>query len=118
MLSGPQVVEVYKGLWHVEQGFRQLKSELKLGPLYHYTDDRIKAHVIKKSSYSGCMDDLKALHVIEMKVENEDLHLLTEIKKGTKKLFKATKLSFPDRIVYQSPSLPKYVVPTLPTKKA
>ena len=42
MLQAPLIVEAYKGLWQVEQGFRQLKDELELSP-YHYTDERIRA---------------------------------------------------------------------------
>jgi transposase len=45
-LSCLQVVERYKDLWQIEAGFRQLKSELKLGPIYHHKDRRIRAHVM------------------------------------------------------------------------
>ena len=80
-LKGRQIIEAYKGLWQVEQGFRQFKSELEAGPIYHYTDDRIRAHIMicfmalilrrylatklkkysKDASYGRCMDDLKSL---------------------------------------------------------
>ena len=35
-LSCLQAVERYKDLWQIEAGFRQLKSELQLGPIYHF----------------------------------------------------------------------------------
>ena len=133
VMKGPQVVEAYKGLWQVEQGFRQLKDELELGPLYHYTDSRIKAHVMicflalimrrmldkklkkleKELSYSESMNDLKRLDVVEIKIKNEEMHLLTEIKEGAKKIFKAMQMKLPEKIQYQSSSFPQIVVPRI-----
>lgn len=132
LLTGPQVVEAYKGLWQVEQGFRQLKDELQIGPLYHYTDKRIRAHVMicflglimrrflnqklkqvsKTLSYGHCLNELKCLSVVEMKVNDEEVHLLTELKQGAKKMFEAIKLQVPERVVYRSSPLVEYVVPT------
>ena len=41
-----EVVEAYRALINVEQAFRSIKTvELEIRPLYHKTDDRIKAHV-------------------------------------------------------------------------
>ena len=45
-LSCLQVVERYKDLWQIESGFRQLKSELQMGPIYHWKDRRIRAHIM------------------------------------------------------------------------
>ena len=45
-LSNVQVVERYKDLWQIERGFRQLKSELQMGPIYHWKDRRIRAHIM------------------------------------------------------------------------
>jgi len=123
MMTPPEVVESYRSLWQIEQGFKQLKSELKLGPIYHYTDKRIRAHVficflalilrrlmsIKlnkkfkgKASYPDCLDDLKQLSVVEMKVKEEELHLLTEIKSNAKKMFSVLNLKTPQKVIYQS----------------
>ena len=45
-LSAEQVVAGYKRLSHVEQAFRSLKTTmLQLRPVYHWRDDRIRAHV-------------------------------------------------------------------------
>jgi transposase len=45
-LSTDEVVKSYKNLIHVEQAFRILKTaRLEIRPLYHYTEDRIRAHV-------------------------------------------------------------------------
>ena len=41
-----EVVRTYKSLSHVERAFRCLKTvDLRLRPIYHHNDDRIRAHV-------------------------------------------------------------------------
>jgi len=37
--------ESYKSLADIERGFRVLKSEIEIGPVYHRLPDRIRAHV-------------------------------------------------------------------------
>ena len=45
-MNAMEVVENYKNLMRVEQAFRNLKTaRLEVRPIYHKTDDRIKAHV-------------------------------------------------------------------------
>lgn len=45
-LSAKQTVAAYKDLSQVEQAFRSMKSvDLKVRPIYHWKDDRIRAHV-------------------------------------------------------------------------
>ncbi|HRO57689.1 MAG TPA: IS1634 family transposase, partial [Burkholderiaceae bacterium] len=43
-LNAGQVVERYKSLADIERGFRVLKSELEIGPVYHRLPERIRAH--------------------------------------------------------------------------
>lgn len=45
-LSNMQVVSYYQELWHVEQAFRMSKTDLQARPIFHYTHDAIKAHVL------------------------------------------------------------------------
>ena len=45
-LSIEDIVLGYKQLYDIERGFRTLKSELELRPVYHRKTDRIKAHVL------------------------------------------------------------------------
>lgn len=40
-----EVVKRYKELAEIERGWRSLKSTLLLRPVYHWTEDRIRAHV-------------------------------------------------------------------------
>lgn len=45
-MSISEVVETYKSLANIEQAFRNMKTvALEIRPVYHRTDDRIKAHV-------------------------------------------------------------------------
>jgi len=41
-----EVAHAYKSLWQVEQAFRELKSGLDLRPVYHWTPERIRGHVM------------------------------------------------------------------------
>jgi transposase len=43
-LKPEQVIERYKSLADIERGFRVLKSEIEIGPVYHRLPDRIRAH--------------------------------------------------------------------------
>lgn len=43
-LDAAQVVARYKSLADIERGFRVLKSELEIGPVYHRLPQRIRAH--------------------------------------------------------------------------
>lgn len=131
-LTPPEIVESYRSLWQIEQGFKQLKSELKLGPIYHYTDKRIRSHVFicfialilrrmmkikltKKYktnfSYPDCLDELKQVSVVEMKVKNEEMHILTEVKRNAKKMFSCLNMKLPEKVLYQSNKNIEFVGP-------
>jgi transposase len=45
-LSAPEIVSRYKSLADIERGFRVLKSELEIGPVYHRLPERIRAHAM------------------------------------------------------------------------
>lgn len=45
-LSASEAAQAYKGLWRVEQAFRTLKTPLELRPIYHWTEQRIRGHVM------------------------------------------------------------------------
>jgi hypothetical protein len=45
-LSAPAAVAAYKSLAHAERAFRNLKTvELEVRPIYHYREDRVRAHL-------------------------------------------------------------------------
>ena len=43
-MAPSQVIERYKSLADIERGFKVLKSELEIGPVYHRLPERIRAH--------------------------------------------------------------------------
>lgn len=43
-MAPDQVIERYKSLADIERGFKVLKSELEIGPVYHRLPERIRAH--------------------------------------------------------------------------
>ena len=45
LLPAKEVYEEYIGLWQVERAFRITKWTLELRPMFHFTKERIKAHV-------------------------------------------------------------------------
>lgn len=121
-LSCLQVVERYKDLWQIESGFRQLKSELQMGPIYHWKDRRIRAHIMicfmafcirvslykklkiyfgkKKFSLTTLLKDLKALKAIELTVEKKSVKLRTELRGDAGHIFKAIGMRPPNRILH------------------
>ncbi len=120
-LSCLQVVERYKDLWQIESGFRQLKSELRMGPIYHWKDRRIRAHIMicfmafclkvtlykklkayfkkEKFSMTHLMRDLKSLHAIELKLDNKRAKIRTELKPGANHIFRALGMRAPNRVI-------------------
>jgi len=122
-LNPLQIVESYKDLWHIELGFKQLKSEIEMGPMYHYTDRRIRAHIMicflalilrsyfykklqkedKNISYKELMVHLKALRVSCLKIKNQEITLRTELKPLANAAFKAIAMRVPSRIVSAQP---------------
>jgi len=44
-LTPEQIIQQYHGLWQVEQCFRISKYDLKIRPVFHWTPQKIKAHI-------------------------------------------------------------------------
>ena len=44
-LTPEQITRQYHGLWQVEQCFRVSKHDLKIRPIFHWTPQKIKAHI-------------------------------------------------------------------------
>lgn len=122
-LAAGQVIETYKGLWQVEHAFRNLKTELEMGPIYHWKDDRIRAHVMicflalvlrtvfykklraedPKVSYQEVFANLRSLEAIGLTFKNKSVVLRTEPKNLAQLAFRALKMSIPPRIVSSLP---------------
>jgi transposase len=45
-MSSEEVISYYHDLWHVEQAFRMSKSDLQARPIFHRTQEAIRAHML------------------------------------------------------------------------
>ena len=44
-LTNKELLQQYANLWQVEESFRITKHDLKVRPIYHYKEERVKAHL-------------------------------------------------------------------------
>jgi transposase len=45
-LTSEQILKRYRDLWQIEAAFRLNKHDLKMRPIYHWTENRIKSHIL------------------------------------------------------------------------
>ena len=118
-LKAKEVVSRYRDLWQCESGFRSLKSELELQPLFHWKERRIRSHVficfmalifknmlLKKMreidsqvSYLNVLRDLKRLRAMTIKIHKKTLVVRTEVKDNAKIAFRSLKAAFPKKVL-------------------
>jgi transposase len=71
-LTPEEVVKRYKSLADIERGFRVLKSEIEIGPVYHRLPSRIRAHA------AICFMALVLYRVMRMRLRSSDTALSPE----------------------------------------
>ena len=120
------MVQRYKSLADIERGFRVLKSDIEIGPVYHRLPQRIRAHALicfmalvlyrvmrmrlkaakRPESPTTLLEQLKRIH--QQTVETGDgqtLTGLTEITATQKSLFTALELTPPTPSDLAKPNL-------------
>jgi transposase len=111
-----EVVQRYKSLADIERGFRVLKSDIEIGPVYHRLPQRIRAHALvcflalvlyrvmrmrlkaakRCESPTTLLESLKRIHQQTVETgEGKTLTGLTEITPAQKSLFAALELTPP-----------------------
>ncbi len=111
-----EVVQRYKSLADIERGFRVLKSDIEIGPVYHRLPHRIRAHALicfmalilfrvmrmrlkvakRSESPTTLLESLKRIHQQTVETsEGKTLTGLTEITPAQKSLFAALELTPP-----------------------
>ena len=70
-LSAAEIIEIYHGLWKIEESFRVLKTDLEVRPCFVWTEKRIKGHFVM------CFIALTIQRILEYKLECADCHLST-----------------------------------------
>jgi transposase len=114
--TAAEVVQRYKSLADIERGFRVLKSDIEIGPVYHRLPQRIRAHALicfmalilyrvmrmrlkvakRSESPTTLLEQLKRIHQQTIETnEGKTLSGLTEITPAQKSLFAALELTPP-----------------------
>jgi transposase len=109
-----EVVQRYKSLADIERGFRVLKSDIEIGPVYHRLPQRIRAHALicfmalvlyrvmrmrlkaakRPESPATLLEQLKRIHQQSvLTADGQTLTGLTEITAAQKSLFAALELT-------------------------
>ncbi|NCV56649.1 MAG: IS1634 family transposase, partial [Betaproteobacteria bacterium] len=116
-LNPQAIVQRYKSLADIERGFRVLKSEIELAPVYHRLPQRIRAHAmicfmalilyrvmrqrlkIAQSSLSPerALAQLKRIHRHRIKVNDRALHGVSTLTKDQTDLLGALTLQKPTK---------------------
>lgn len=58
-LSAEEILSQYKGLWQVEESFRINKHDMKIRPIFHWTPQKIKAHLAISFMAFTCVRNLE-----------------------------------------------------------
>jgi hypothetical protein len=118
-LPARDVAEAYKSLWRVERAFRTLKSPLELRPVRHWTEPRIRGHVVVcflaflirsvlerrlfeeaelDSSFQQVLDALHQVQQVRLDLKGIPLHLVTEPPALARRVFKTLGMRHPARL--------------------
>lgn len=93
------ILHHYKNLWKIEETFRITKHDLKVRPIYHYTEHRIKAHI------AICFVALCCVRHLEYRVSKQQTKL--SVKRIRDEL-----LSFQASILKDISTNKKYCIPS------
>ncbi len=63
--SDDKIIDMYRGLWRIEESFKITKSELESRPVYVWTREHIEAHFLT------CFVALTISRILEMKLEHK-----------------------------------------------
>lgn len=106
-LSATEIITAYKNLTEVEEAFREIKDFLRLRPIYHYSPDRVRAHIFVcvisyliekillehlaekdfKLSARMALEILDDVRLIENQLGNDTIWSVTEIDKEQQTIF-------------------------------
>jgi len=110
------IVARYKALADIERGFRVLKQDIEIAPVFHYKPDRIRAHALicflallihrvmrmrlkqHNSSYSveRALEKLQAIQLHQVKIGYRTYRGLTKLNQDQLDLFQILEVNKPD----------------------
>jgi transposase len=112
-LSLNDIVMGYKQLYDIERGFRTLKTELELHPVYHRKPERIRAHVLicwlallliriaeneTELTWFKIRRQLNQINLVSLQLSEGVVHQSTELTDDQKSIYLACKVSLPPKI--------------------
>ena len=118
-LSTEDLAAAYKQLLAVERGWRDMKGALKLRPVFHYREDRIRAHVqlcwlalllirvienTTGDTWRNLRHELDRLHLVTLATPEGQVAQRTALSTGQKKILTALQLPEPARFFDFTPT--------------
>ena len=109
----------YKQLHDIERGFRTLKSELELRPVYHRKPDRIRAHVLlcwlallliriieteTGMTWFQVRRILKQINLVSIQLPEGIVHQSTTITKEQSGIYDSCQVKVPPKIIQLQPA--------------
>jgi transposase len=109
--------QIYKELTTIEQSFREIKSFLKIRPIYHQQERRIKAHIfvcviaylleslLKKKlinlsiSFKTAIKSLEDIKIAFLKYKEVQTKVISELTQQQKEILKCLDIPFPEAIM-------------------
>jgi transposase len=118
-MSTAEVIRTYKGLSEIERAFRILKDPLKLRPIFHWTDRRVRAHVVicvlayllqkvmgiyceranLKLSPQRALGILSQLKAIRSRLGNQSVVLTTTVEDRMRQILHAAQIPIPEKVI-------------------
>jgi transposase len=109
-LTAEQILTAYHSLWKIEESFRIMKHTIEVRPVYHWTERRIRGHLVvcflsflfmrmleqvSGISSEAIKEALRSITVTEFELEGRTYYLKNKMDKAAKALFKALKVKEP-----------------------
>lgn len=118
-LNSKEIIEAYKNLCLVEDAFKEIKSFLKIRPMYHHKNERIKGHVFicvlayliekiieqyfkgTKMNARNVLEKLSQIKLIESKINGIKILKSVELNQDAKNILSRLKI----------PKIPTFLAP-------
>ena len=117
-LSVNEVLQAYHSLWRIEESFRILKTTLETRPMFHWTEKRIKGHLVTsfisfllertleiklKTNKIDCSpekirESLNELQLSELTIQNEKYYLKSTSNVLSKKILRVLRIKSPNNL--------------------
>lgn len=117
-LSAVEIAIAYRDLWMIERAFRDMKSILRLRPIYHWTEKRINGHIVlcflalvmeiryrqllaeqgTAYGYSDSIRELCKVHAVKLRINEDEFLVRTEVKGAATAAFRAVGAQIPESV--------------------